>query len=381
MGESYPLTNVTRRPYKQPDSGALKLLMERTQDLHIVSLSPLITPRELKDELPMTEAANRTVVEGRRAVQRILDREDSRMLVVVGPCSIHDPGAALDYARRLSAVREKVSDRLCLVMRMYFEKPRTTIGWKGLINDPNMDGGCDLPQGLRVARELLLEVNAMGVPCATELLGPIIPQYITDLITWAAIGARTTESQTHREMASGLSMPVGYKNSTDGSLDNAVDAMVSARHPHSFLGMDLDGHISLVRTTGNPWGHIILRGGRNKPNYDAESIASTREKLEHAGLDPVIMVDCSHANSGKKHARQEPVWRSILEQRVEGDKSLIGMILESNIEEGNQPIPEDASKLKYGVSITDECISWETTERLIHYAHEQMGAISAAPTA
>ncbi len=378
MNSSTPLTQARKLEPGPMDYRAIRLLMERTQDLHIVSLTPLITPRELKHELPMTEAANRTVVEGRREVQRILDREDPRMLVVVGPCSIHDPEAALDYARRLSGLRDQVSDRLCLVMRMYFEKPRTTVGWKGLINDPQLNGSCDLPEGLRLGRKLLIEANEMGVPCGTELLGPIIPQYITDLVTWAAIGARTTESQTHREMASGLSMPVGYKNGTDGSLDNALGAMVSARHPHSFLGMDADGHISLVRTTGNPWGHIILRGGRLRPNYDAESIAETRTQLDKAGLDPVIMVDCSHANSGKQHARQEAVWRALLDQRLAGDESLIGMILESNIEEGSQSIPEDLSKLRYGVSVTDECISWDTTERLIHYAHERLGAVLAA---
>ena len=351
--------------------------MERTQDLHIESLTPLVPPRELKEELPMTVAANRTVVEGRNAIKRILRKEDPRMLAVVGPCSIHDPAAAIDYAERLADLGQKVGDRLCLVMRVYFEKPRTTVGWKGLINDPGMDGSCDLHRGLRMARDLLLKINGLGVPCATELLGPIIPQYITDLIAWAAIGARTTESQTHREMASGLSMPVGYKNNTDGGVDSACNAMVSARHPHSFLGMDLEGKICLVRTTGNPDGHIILRGGKDRPNYDAASIAEVRQKLQKAGLEPTLMVDCSHANSGKKHTRQEAVWRATLEQRLEGDDGIIGMSLESNIHEGNQAIPRDPAQLQYGVSVTDECISWETTERLIHFAYEELGKTPA----
>ncbi|MFO7774308.1 MAG: 3-deoxy-7-phosphoheptulonate synthase [Candidatus Hydrogenedentota bacterium] len=351
--------------------------MERTQDLHIESLTPLVPPRELKEELPMSAAANRTVVEGRDAIKRILSKEDPRLLAVVGPCSIHDSAAAIDYAERLAALSKQVSDRLCLVMRVYFEKPRTTVGWKGLINDPGMDGCCDLDRGLRLARGLLLKINELGAPCATELLGPIIPQYITDLISWAAIGARTTESQTHREMASGLSMPVGYKNNTDGGVDSACNAMVSARHAHSFLGMDLDGKISLVRTRGNPDGHIILRGGKDRPNYDAASIAEARQKLKKAGLEPTLMVDCSHANSGKKHAHQEAVWRATLKQRVEGDDGIIGMSLESNIHEGNQAIPNDPAQLQYGVSVTDECISWETTERLIRFAHQELGKTPA----
>ncbi len=352
--------------------------MERTQDLHIESLTPLVPPRRLKEELPMTAAANRTVVEGRKAIKRILSKDDPRLLVVVGPCSIHDPAAAMDYAERLVKLSGQVADRMCLVMRVYFEKPRTTVGWKGLINDPSMDGSCDLHQGLRVSRNLLLRINELGVPCATELLGPVIPQYITDLISWSAIGARTTESQIHREMASGLSMPVGYKNNTDGGVDSACNAMVAARHPHSFIGMDLEGKICLVRTTGNPDGHIILRGGKDHPNYDAASIAEARQHLQKAGLDPAVMVDCSHANSGKKHARQEVVWRAILEQRLEGDDGIIGLSLESNIHEGNQPIPGDPTQLRYGVSVTDECIGWETTERLMYLAHEQLGKTPAA---
>ncbi len=321
----------------------------------------------------MTPAANETVVTGREEVKRILRKEDPRLLVVAGPCSIHDMEGALDYARRLAEAREALANRLCIVMRVYFEKPRTTIGWKGLLYDPYLDGSSDLPEGLRRGRKLLLEINGMGLPAATEFLGPIVPQYTADLLTWVAIGARTTESQTHREMASGLSMPVGYKNNTDGSLSVAIDAMESARHPHSFLGIDQEGKICIVRTTGNPWGHVILRGGRNRPNYNEESIAEAKDRLAKAGLDPAIMVDCSHANSGKKHAQQETVWRAILKQRIQNDPALIGMILESNIHEGSQPMPEKGAPPRYGVSITDECISWETTERLLHMAHEEMG--------
>jgi 3-deoxy-7-phosphoheptulonate synthase len=263
-------------------------------------------------------------------------------------------------------------------MRVYFEKPRTTIGWKGLINDPRLDGSQDIETGLKIARRLLLEITGMGLPAATEFLDPIVPQYIADLVTWAAIGARTTESQTHREMASGLSMPVALKNNTDGSLQSAIDAMGAARHPHSFLGINEDGVTSIVRTTGNPHTHIVLRGGRAKANYDAKSICKAEEKLKSEKLQPVLMVDCSHANSGKQHARQEDVWRSVIQQRVEGTRSLIGMMIESNINEGNQPIPKKLTDLRYGVSLTDSCISWETTERLLRWGYEKLAKVVAA---
>ena len=266
-----------------------------------------------------------------------------------------------------------------IVMRVYFEKPRTTIGWKGLINDPHLDGSQDIETGLKIARKLLLDITGMGLPAATEFLDPIVPQYTADLITWAAIGARTTESQTHREMASGLSMPVGLKNSTDGSLQVAIDAMGAARHPHSFLGINEDGVTSIVRTTGNPHTHVVLRGGREKPNYDAESIRAAERKLISEKLPPVLMVDCSHANSEKKYAKQEDVWRSVIQQSIEGAHSLIGLMVESNLNEGNQPIPKRLKDLRYGVSITDSCINWETTERMLRRGHEALS--KAAPAA
>ena len=320
----------------------------------------------------MTERANRTVVEGRAVVQRILARHDPRLLVIVGPCSIHDPKGAMEYAHKLAALNRELSDQMFLVMRVYFEKPRTTIGWKGLINDPHMNGSCEIEDGLRIARRLLLDINELGLPAATEFLDPIVPQYIDDLITWAAIGARTTESQTHREMASGLSMPVGFKNATDGSLQIAIDAMSSARTQHSFLGIDQDGYTSLVRTRGNADGHVVLRGGRARTNYDPQSIAEAAEQLSAHHLPPVLMVDCSHANSLKQHAKQEDVWRSLIEQRAAGTRAIIGAMVESYLKEGNQPVPEKPQDIGYGVSVTDACISWETTERMLRHGHRAL---------
>src|SRR5262252_4630504 len=336
-----------------------------TQNLHVKEAIRLLTPRALKAELAATPVANRTVALSRQSVTDILRQKDSRLLVVVGPCSIHDVEGALEYGTRLNQLRQRLQDHMEIIMRVYFEKPRTTIGWKGLINDPHMDGSNDIDSGLKMGRKLLLELTSMGLPAATEFLDPIIPQYTADLITWAAIGARTTESQTHREMASGLSMPVGFKNGTDGSLQIALDAMVSARTQHSFLGIDQDGVTSIIRTTGNPVGHLVLRGGRSRPNYDAQSLGEAESKLSQAGLPAVLMVDCSHANSGKQHARQEEVWRSVLEQRHGGRRSLIGVMIESNLNEGNQPFPQEPAKLRYGVSITDACVGWETTERML----------------
>jgi len=343
-----------------------------TQNLHVKEAQRLLTPRALKSELPAIEAVNRAVVASRERVTRILNQKDSRLLVVVGPCSIHDVTSALEYGARLNALRNELREQVEIVMRVYFEKPRTTIGWKGLINDPHLDGSYDIDTGLKRARRLLLELTAMGLPTATEFLDPIIPQYIDDLVTWAAIGARTTESQTHREMASGLSMPVGFKNGTDGSLQIALDAMISARSSHSFLGIDQDGVTSIIRTTGNPVGHIVLRGGRTRPNYDATSLAEAEEHLTKAGLPPVLMVDCSHANSGKQHTRQEEVWRSVIGQRVEGNRAIIGIMVESYLEEGNQPFPRPLAELRYGVSITDACLGWEATERMLRWAHERL---------
>ena len=348
--------------------------MYRTQDLHVKEIVPLLSPRALKAITPVSEAVNATVAQARERIIHILAQTDPRLLVVIGPCSIHDGKSALEYAAKLNALRREFADRMEIVMRVYFEKPRTTIGWKGLINDPHMDGSQDIETGLKTARQLLLEINGLGLPAATEFLDPIVPQYIADLITWAAIGARTTESQTHREMASGLSMPVGLKNSTDGSLQVAIDAMGATRHPHSFLGMNEDGATAIVRTNGNPNAHVVLRGGRAMTNYDAASIQAAEAKLISEKLPPVLMVDCSHANSEKKFAKQEEVWRSVIEQRVGGTKSLIGLMVESHLSEGNQPIPKNLSELRYGVSITDSCIGWEATERMLRWGHAALAA-------
>jgi 3-deoxy-7-phosphoheptulonate synthase len=345
-----------------------------TQNLHVKETLRLLTPNALKAELPMSAASNQTVVESRRRVMDILQQKDPGMLVVVGPCSIHDINGALEYGERLNALRKEFAGEMEIVMRVYFEKPRTTIGWKGLINDPHLDGTYDIETGIKRARQLLLELTAMGLPAASEFLDPIIPQYTADLVTWAAVGARTTESQTHREMASGLSMPVGFKNGTDGGLQIALDAMQSARTPHSFLGIDQDGITSIIRTTGNPSGHIVLRGGRMRSNYDAESIGEAETRLRQSGMPQVLMVDCSHANSAKQHARQEEVWRSVIEQRAAGTRSLIGVMVESYLKDGNQPFPRPRSELEYGVSITDACIGWDVTERMLRWGAETLAA-------
>jgi 3-deoxy-7-phosphoheptulonate synthase len=340
-----------------------------TQNLHVREIIPLISPNELKRELPLTETASLTVVRGRNEITRILAKEDQRLLVVVGPCSIHDSDAASEYAHRLNELRHGLSDRLCIVMRVYFEKPRTTTGWKGLINDPRLDGSYDIEAGLKTARRLLLEINELGLSAATEFLDPIVPQYMADLIAWAAVGARTTESQTHREMASGLSMPVGFKNGTDGSLQIAIDALQAARTPHSFLGIDQNGTTSIIRTTGNPVGHLVLRGGRSGPNYDPDNIARATRKLRDAGLPDALMVDCSHANSGKKYTHQAQVWKNLLDQRAHGSRLVIGAMLESNLQESSQAFPQPVQQLRRGVSITDACIGWDETERLLQEAY------------
>jgi 3-deoxy-7-phosphoheptulonate synthase len=357
---------------------AILVFMYRTQDLHVKEIVPLLSPRAIKAHSAANEAVNATVARSRERIIRILRQEDPRLLVVIGPCSIHDEKSALEYATRLNALRKEFADRMEIVMRVYFEKPRTTIGWKGLINDPHLDGSQDIETGLKIARKLLLEIVGMGLPAATEFLDPIVPQYIADLITWAAIGARTTESQTHREMASGLSMPVGLKNSTDGSLQVALDAMGATRHPHSFVGISEDGVTAVVRTNGNPDAHVVLRGGRAMTNYDAASIRAAEEKLVAEKLPRVLMVDCSHANSEKKFAKQEEVWRSVLQQRIEGTRSLIGLMVESHLNEGNQPISKNPAELRYGVSITDSCIGWETTERMLRWGYETLSKVTPA---
>jgi len=348
--------------------------MRKIQDLHVLSTAALIAPRVLKEQLPVNDSITDTVVEARETVRHILNGADHRMLCVVGPCSIHDPMAALDYAERLVKLRRTLADRLFVIMRVYFEKPRTTVGWKGLINDPHMDDSCDLEAGLRIARRLLLDINQIGLPAATELLDPITPQYIADLIAWTAIGARTTESQTHREMASGLSMPVGFKNSTEGNLQVAVNAVESARRPHSFLGINQEGITAIVRTTGNPDSHVVLRGGKT-PNYDARSIEECQRLLAKAGLEPRVMVDCSHAQTSKDYTKQPGVLDALVEQVRGGSRAIMGAMLESNINAGNQPLGGDRSKLKYGVSITDPCIDWPTTERCLTEAAHALEAV------
>jgi len=346
-------------------------MQTRTDDLRVKGYTRLISPREMKQAIPVSEAAGRTVLSARDAIARILFKEDRRLLLVAGPCSIHDEKGALEYAERLQALQQKVENVIFMVMRVYFEKPRTTVGWKGFINDPGLDGSCDINQGLRKARKLLQTINEMGLPAGTEMVEMVTPQYVADLVSWGAIGARTTESQAHRELASGLSMPIGFKNSTDGNLQTAIHAMVAARTPQTFLGVDQEGYSCIVQTNGNPMGHIVLRGGK-RPNYDPISMAEARLGLIEHKLPEAIMVDCSHANSWKKFQGQEMAWRSVVEQRVAGNETLVGLMLESNLFEGNQKFSSDPSNLVYGVSITDECISWETTERLVLWAVEKI---------
>ena len=357
----------------QPAAAAPASAPASTSNLRIRSLDPLVPPARLCALLPLDESGRRTIVAGRSAVERILGGDDPRLMAIVGPCSIHDPDAARDYAARLRALADRVADRMLVIMRVYFEKPRTTVGWKGLINDPHLDGSFDVATGLRLARGLLVEIAGLGLPTATEFLEPITPQYIADTIVLGAIGARTTESQTHRQMASGLSMPVGFKNATDGSLQAAIDAMQAARMPHSFLGIDNEGGTCVVSSTGNPWGVLMLRGGRSGSNYSPDVLHEARRLLEAAGLPACVVVDCSHANSGKDHRRQSVVWRDVLEQRIAGDRSIVGMMLESNINPGSQAVAADRGKLAYGVSITDGCIGWEETEALILEAHGRLG--------
>lgn len=355
--------------------------MKRTNNLNISSLTPVIAPAELKQVFPLSESGAEFVTRAREEIKSILNNEDRRMMVVVGPCSIHDPRGAIDYAERLAKLNEELSDQLLIVMRVYFEKPRTTIGWKGLINDPDLNGTHQISKGLGVARGLLCAVTELGLPVATEMLDPITPQYLADLISWGAIGARTTESQVHREMSSGLSFPVGFKNGTDGGLQIAIDAMKSARHPHSFLGIDREGRNSIVRTTGNEDAHMVLRGGNDGPNYQPEAIVKTEKMLSDAGLKTALMVDCSHANSYKDHNRQEEVLVNVINQISEGNSSICSLMIESNIEAGNQPMAEKLSDLKYGLSITDKCIDWETTERILRYAHDKLKEMGGRPVA
>jgi len=343
--------------------------MQQTENLNIEAFEAMPTPEEIHRRVPMTDAAEKSVVAGRRAMQAILDRKDPRLFVVVGPCSIHDPVAGIDYARRLKKLADEVADTLLLVMRVYFEKPRTSTGWKGYINDPRMDDSFHIEEGMQKAREFLLAVNELGLPAATEALDPIAPQYLGDLIAWTAIGARTSESQTHREMSSGLSTPVGFKNGTDGSVDAAINAIISASKPHSFLGINMQGRSSVVRTRGNRYGHLVLRGGGDRPNYDTVSVAMAEQALAKAKLAQNIVVDCSHANSYKKPELQPLVMHDCVNQIRLGNQSIVGLMIESFIEAGNQPIPDDLSKLRYGCSVTDACVDWPTTEKMIRDAH------------
>jgi 3-deoxy-7-phosphoheptulonate synthase len=345
---------------------------DRLHNINVLSSELLPTPEEIKRVLPLPPASEEFVYRSRGAVRRILDGEDPRLFVVVGPCSIHDPKAAREYATRLRGLAGRVEDTMLLLMRVYFEKPRTTIGWKGLINDPDMDDSFHIEKGIGLARELLLFMAEIGLPAATEALDPIMPQYLSELVTWTAIGARTTESQTHREMASGLSTPVGFKNGTDGSLAVAINALQSAGHPHHFLGITQQGQSAVFRTGGNRYGHIVLRGGGGRTNYDSVSIASCERELEQAGLPARIVVDCSHGNSNKDPGLQSLVAENVVNQVLQGNRSLVGLMLESNLHWGSQSITANRAALEYGVSVTDACIDWETTEGLLQSLHARL---------
>ncbi|TVP88839.1 MAG: 3-deoxy-7-phosphoheptulonate synthase [Pseudomonadaceae bacterium] len=341
-------------------------------DLNIASNEVLITPAQLKAKIPLSEAAERTVTESRQVIRDILDGKDHRLFIVIGPCSIHDLDAAMDYAKRLKELAAEVQDTLYLVMRVYFEKPRTTVGWKGLINDPYLDDSFKIEDGLHIGRQLLRDLAELGLPTATEALDPISPQYLQDLIAWSAIGARTTESQTHREMSSGLSSAVGFKNGTDGGLTVAINALQSVSNPHRFLGINQDGQVSIVTTKGNQYGHVVLRGGSGKPNYDSVSVALCEQELAKAKVKANIMVDCSHANSNKDPGLQPLVMDNVANQILEGNTSIIGLMVESHIGWGNQSIPKDLKDLQYGVSITDACIDWDTTVKSIRSMHAKI---------
>ncbi|WP_299184805.1 3-deoxy-7-phosphoheptulonate synthase [uncultured Psychrobacter sp.] len=335
-------------------------------DVNIEQFIPLITPAELKAELPLSNEAYKTVLKGRHTIQDILDGKDKRLFVVIGPCSIHDIKAAHEYADRLAVLAKEVEDTIFVVMRVYFEKPRTTVGWKGMINDPDMNDSFDIEKGLRTARKLLLDLNEKGLPCATEALDPNTPQYMQDLISWSAIGARTTESQTHREMSSGLSCPVGFKNGTDGGMTVAVNAMQAVKEGHSFLGLSSDGKVSIIKSKGNAYAHVVLRGGNGKPNYDETAVAQAENELAKGKTNSKIMIDSSHANSGKDPYLQPMVIQNVAEQIQKGNKSIIGMMIESHLKGGNQKLTADLSQLEYGKSITDGCLDWESTVTAIH---------------
>jgi len=349
--------------------------MIKTNNLKIKSITPIIAPTDLRQVFPLSEAGSEFITSSRDQIKNIIRGKDPRLMVVVGPCSIHDTKGAIDYAERLAALATELSDQLFIIMRVYFEKPRTTVGWKGLINDPDMNGSHRISKGLGIARSLLCKMTELRLPVANEMLDPITPEYLADMICWGAIGARTTESQTHRELASGLSFPIGFKNGTDGNLQIAIDAMIAALHSHSFLGINREGLTSIVQTNGNPDVHIVLRGSGKKPNFHPEDIIKTEEMLEKAGLPPSIMVDCSHGNSEKNHENQPAVLRAIIDQIEAGNNSISSVMIESYLEGGNQSLSTDLSKLKYGVSITDKCIDWQTTEQILRDAHGRLKKI------
>lgn len=349
--------------------------MEKLENINVVSFDPMPTPQALHKKLPISEEARRTVSEGRKTLRAILDRTDARIFAIVGPCSMHDPNASLEYARRLKGLADEIAHEIFIVMRVYFEKPRTTIGWKGYINDPFMDDSFQVDVGMEKARHFLLQVNELGLPIGTEALDPNSPQYLGDLIAWNAIGARTTESQTHREMSSGLSTPVGFKNGTSGELSVAVNAILSASRPHAFLGLNADGQAAIVRTAGNRYGHMVLRGGDGQPNYDTVSIALAEAALKKANLPASLVIDCSHANSHKKPEMQPLVLADVVNQICAGNRSILGVMIESNLEAGNQPIPDDLSQLKYGLSVTDACVDWATTEKMLREAAQKLSNV------
>ncbi|MDO4698196.1 MAG: 3-deoxy-7-phosphoheptulonate synthase [Pasteurellaceae bacterium] len=342
--------------------------------LHNVNITDefvLLTPNALKTEFPLPENLRKQIENSRNIISNIIHKKDPRQLIVIGPCSIHDPVSAIEYAKKLKQLADKVSDKLYIVMRVYFEKPRTTVGWKGLINDPNLNGTFEVEKGLRIARKLLLDIAELGLPLATEALDPISPQYLADLFSWSAIGARTTESQTHREMASGLSMAVGFKNGTDGNLDVAINAMQASAQGHSFIGINQQGQVTVLTTKGNPDGHVILRGGKT-PNFEAEYVAECEQALAKAGLPQAIMIDCSHGNSNKDYRRQPLVVENVLQQLLAGNRSIIGLMLESHLFAGNQSSEQPFEQMQYGVSITDACIDWQTTEQLLTELAEKL---------
>ena len=359
-------TRELNRPFKG-------ISMNRPIDnQHVIEIKPLPSPRDVKTQLPISDEVSELVFQTREAIRNILHGRDmDRLIVIVGPCSIHDPDAAYEYADRLKPVADAVRDKLLIVMRTYFEKPRTTVGWKGLINDPHLDGTCDIAQGIQLARTILLNINGKGLPCATELLDPVTPQYIADLLSWTAIGARTTESQIHREMASGLSMPVGFKNGTEGSLQVAINAMITSRSPHHFVGVNADGITSIIKTTGNPDHHIVLRGGGGRTNYSVEDIARAEAAVASEGLARGVMVDCSHDNSGKNHQRQVEVAGEVLKQFQQGRRAIMGLMLESHLQGGRQTWDPNKA-LTYGMSITDSCLAWSDTEALLYGMAESL---------